>query len=105
MVTHHASAGGLGFSLKWDMGWMHDALAYFAVDALPPALRAIPLEYFAGAFDWLAGRPGVRDDGVGLVGTSLLGVKQYIQVEGKSATGSLCSPAASCSIRRRPKSS
>ena len=24
--------GGLGFGLKWDMGWMHDTLEYFAND-------------------------------------------------------------------------
>jgi 1,4-alpha-glucan branching enzyme len=24
--------GGLGFGMKWDMGWMHDALEYFSLD-------------------------------------------------------------------------
>jgi len=31
-VTGAADRGGLGFSYKWDMGWMHDTLAYLAHD-------------------------------------------------------------------------
>ena len=31
-VTAPTSDGGLGFDLKWDMGWMHDTLAYLALD-------------------------------------------------------------------------
>jgi 1,4-alpha-glucan branching enzyme len=34
MVSRPVYLGGLGFGLKWDMGWMHDTLAYFAVDPL-----------------------------------------------------------------------
>ena len=30
MVSRPTSAGGLGFGLKWDMGWMHDTLQYVA---------------------------------------------------------------------------
>jgi 1,4-alpha-glucan branching enzyme len=32
LVSRPVSAGGLGFGLKWDMGWMHDTLAYLAKD-------------------------------------------------------------------------
>jgi 1,4-alpha-glucan branching enzyme len=32
MVTGPVDSGGLGFDLKWDMGWMHDTLKYFSKD-------------------------------------------------------------------------
>jgi 1,4-alpha-glucan branching enzyme len=31
-VSHPVYRGGLGFSYKWNMGWMHDSLAYFSED-------------------------------------------------------------------------
>ncbi|GBQ14800.1 1,4-alpha-glucan branching enzyme [Komagataeibacter rhaeticus] len=33
-VTHPVAYGGLGFSYKWNMGWMHDSLRFFARDPL-----------------------------------------------------------------------
>jgi 1,4-alpha-glucan branching enzyme len=32
MVSRPAHVGGLGFGLKWDMGWMHDTLRYMSND-------------------------------------------------------------------------
>ncbi len=34
MVSRPTYLGGLGFGLKWNMGWMHDTLAYFREDPL-----------------------------------------------------------------------
>src|ERR1043166_10182417 len=35
-VSRPISEGGLGFKMKWDMGWMNDTLKYFKRD---PVLR------------------------------------------------------------------
>jgi 1,4-alpha-glucan branching enzyme len=41
-VTRAASAGGLGFDLKWDMGFSHDLRRYLAVDPIErPAHQAV----------------------------------------------------------------
>ncbi len=33
-VSRPTFTGGLGFGLKWDMGWMHDTLEYFSLDPI-----------------------------------------------------------------------
>ncbi len=34
MVSRPLYVGGLGFGLKWDMGWMHDTLSYLSRDSI-----------------------------------------------------------------------
>jgi len=71
--------GGSSGALAWSSqvaallarhGFPALALAYFNFDELPPQLVEIPLEYFAGGFEWLSAQPGVRPDALGVVGIS-----------------------------------
>ena len=34
MVSRPTYVGGLGFGMKWDMGWMHDTLSYMTKDPI-----------------------------------------------------------------------
>ena len=45
-VSRPVYLGGLGFSLKWNMGWMHDILSFFGKD---PFYRKYHIEYLTFA--------------------------------------------------------
>lgn len=48
-VTRPRSEGGLGFDLKWNMGWMNDTLAFFKT---PPAARGAALDELTNTLLW-----------------------------------------------------
>ena len=50
-VTAPSSEGGLGFSYKWDMGWMHDTLHYLARDPIHRRHHHNQLT-FRGVYAW-----------------------------------------------------
>jgi hypothetical protein len=57
-------------ALLASQGYVVFGLAYFGVPGLPKTLTRIPLEYGLGAARWLAERPEVAGDRVGVVGTA-----------------------------------
>ncbi|CAN7731862.1 acyl-CoA thioesterase/bile acid-CoA:amino acid N-acyltransferase family protein [Variovorax sp. LjRoot130] len=69
------SSGGLVWSqemaaLLASHGYAALALAYFAVEGLPPTLDRIPLEYFGTALEWLSEQTTVAANKIGVVGVS-----------------------------------
>ena len=69
------SSGGLSWSrevaaLLAAQGHTALALAYFGLPTLPATLDRVPLEYFDRALAWLAARPGVNGQRIGVCGVS-----------------------------------
>jgi dienelactone hydrolase len=75
VIVLSGSDGGL-ISASWygeplaALGYATLALAYFAMDGLPPDLVEIPLEYFKKAIDWGRAHPSVDGNRVALLGHS-----------------------------------
>lgn len=73
VVSLSGSGGGVNeprAALLASHGFATLALGYFNMPGLPPALKEIPLEYFASAMAWLLERPEVRPGFVGVLGNS-----------------------------------
>jgi 1,4-alpha-glucan branching enzyme len=45
MVSRPTTWGGLGFGMKWNMGWMHDTLAFFQADPIHRKYRLGALNF------------------------------------------------------------
>ncbi len=73
VIVLSGSGGGLPqglAALLASHGYAALALAYFSYEHLPAELVTIPLEYFETGMRWLQAQQGVRDDRLGVVGTS-----------------------------------
>src|SRR5256886_17032001 len=65
MVSRPTYLGGLGFGLKWNMGWMHDTLEYFQQDPGHRKYHHSRLTFSLWyAFTENFGRPLSHDEGV-----------------------------------------
>jgi 1,4-alpha-glucan branching enzyme len=51
LVSRPTYTGGLGFGMKWDMGWMHDTLSYFERDPVHRRYHHHQLT-FRGLYAW-----------------------------------------------------
>lgn len=75
VLVVHGSGGGGGYEREYARRLAHHGytafcVEYFGVPGRPDALDRIPLSYFGRAIEWLADRPGVVGDRVGVVGFS-----------------------------------
>ncbi len=71
-VTQKTSEGGLGFSFKWNMGWMHDILQYFQRDSIHRKYHQNELTFsFVYAFSERFMLPFSHDEVVHMKGSML----------------------------------
>ncbi|MFQ5462937.1 MAG: acyl-CoA thioesterase/bile acid-CoA:amino acid N-acyltransferase family protein [Phycisphaerae bacterium] len=75
VIVLGGEAGGLNEAARLAQllashGYATLALAYFGVEALPPNLELIPLEYFATAVDWMKKNASVSGDRMAVLGVS-----------------------------------
>ena len=75
VIVLSGSDGGIA-SASWygeplaNLGYAALALAYFAMDGLPPDLVEIPLEYFKRAIDWARAHPSIDSERIAVMGHS-----------------------------------
>jgi dienelactone hydrolase len=75
LLTFGGSEGGIAWArraalLHASLGYTCLGLAYFRAPGLPARLDDVPLEYFARALQWMAKRPEVKADALGVIGVS-----------------------------------
>jgi acetyl esterase/lipase len=75
MLVFGGSEGGTSYASRRaphlaSLGYATLGIGYFAAPGLPATLQDVPLEYFGDAIDWLAARPEVDPQRIGVMGGS-----------------------------------
>ena len=75
MLVMGGSGGGVPPPVQYpgglaSRGYAVLALAYFGIEGRPAQLQMLPIEYFKSGLDWLAARPEVDGERIGVFGSS-----------------------------------